>query len=592
MTIKAIIFNVLLMILPFGAMGNLTMEERIHSLQQINNSYRHDTLAKILYDLTLQNRETELRFTNEILNLGDKLDDLSYFIVLRHHARIAPTGNQALFDSCITFANKNNLGEYISSLYILKSTFFKGAAIYDSAMIYTLRARDEAIKYDNIEQQANVLHILGDLYYSTGLFTKAESYYKQVQQVKGNADVWNDWRRRVIRNNLGQIELFRGNYSGAMGFFNESRQEIDKKTITNIDSLALAYIYQMIAETYLHLNENSKAAAFADSALAIYANFDDKKGLYETLVLKANIALNADFPKIASSFLEEAIRINGSDVFDRLDNFKILLLRSKIYQRLNDTDNAAKYLQQYVAAKDSLDKSLISARIVQIQSENEYEFLRLKYVWIRTQRTLFILLTLAGIAVFATIVFQYSKIRQKNKRLVEITVDLTNRINSPHFQETKALQDTSETHEFQQSDIKQHKLVDDFIRLVKSEELFLIHDISLQKISEKLVTNRTYLSKAINAELGQNFSCYINKLRIEAAIQSISTGKHEKSGIKSLASDVGFVSRTTFISAFRKQTGMLPSTFISNYRQIIEEKNRLFNNSDCQEDISDNSEND
>jgi len=592
MTIKAIIFNVLLMIFPFGAMGNLTMEERIHSLQQINNSYQHDTLSKILYDLTLQNRETELRFTSEILNLGDKLDDLSYFLVLRHHARIAPTGNQALFDSCITFAHKNNLGDYISSLYILKSTFFKGDAIYDSAMIYTLRARDEAIKYDNIEQQANVLHILGDLYYSTGLFTKAESYYKQVQQVKGNADVWNDWRRRVIRNNLGQIELFRGNYSGAMGFFNESRQEISKKTITNIDSLALAYIYQMITETYLHLNENNKAAAFADSALAIYANFDDKKGLYETFVLKANIALNADFPKIARSFLEEAIRLNGSDVFDRLDNFKILLLRSKIYQRLNDTDNTAKYLRKYVAAKDSLDKSLISARILQIQSENEYEFLRLEYVWIRTQRTLFILLTLAGIAVFATIVFQYSKIRQKNKRLVEITVDLTNRINNPHFQETKALQDTPETHEFQQSDIKQHKLVHDFIRLVKSEELFLIHDISLQKIAEKLVTNRTYLSKAINAELGQNFSCYINKLRIEAAIQSISAGKSEKLSISGLASDVGFVSRTTFISAFRKQTGMLPSTFISNYRQIIEEKNRPINNSDCQEDISDNSEND
>jgi YesN/AraC family two-component response regulator len=592
MTIKAIIFNVFLMIFPFYAMGNLTMEERIRSLQHIHNSYRHDTLAKILYDLTLQNRETELRFTSEILKMGDKLDDLSYFIVLRHHARIAPTGNQALFDSCITFAYNHHLGDYISSLYILKSTFFKADAIYDSAMIYTLRARDEAIKFDNIEQQANVLHILGDLYYSTGLLTKAESYYKQVQQVKGNADVWNDWRRRIIRNNLGQIELFRGNYFGAMGFFKESRQEIGKKTITSIDSLALAYIYQMIAETYLRLNENNKAAAFTDSALAIYSDFDEKKGLYETLVLKANIALSEDFPKMASSFLEEAIRINGSDIFDKLDNFKLLLLRAKIYQLLNDTENAAKYLRQYVAAKDSLDKSLITARILQIQSENEYEFLRSEYAWIRIQRTLFILLTLAGIAVFATIVFQYSKIRQKNKRLVEITVDLTNRIKSPHFQETNSLQDTPGTHDLQPSDIKQHKLVDDFIRLVKSEELFLMHDISLQKIAEKLATNRSYLSKAINAELGQNFSCYINKLRIEDAIQLISAGKIEKFGIKSMASDVGFVSRTTFISAFRKQTGMLPSTFISNYWQIVEEKNRLFNNSDCQEDISDNSEND
>lgn len=592
MAIRAIIFNVLLISFPFYALGNPSFEQRIHSLQQINERYRHDTLSKILYDLTLQNRETELRFTNDILKMGKKLDDLSYFIVLRHHARIAPSGNQALFDSCITFAYKHDLDAYISSLYVLKSTFFKRDAIYDSAMIYTLRARDEAIKYDIPEQQANVLHILGDLYYSTGLYSKAELYYRQVQQVKGNDNVWNEWRRRVIRNNLGQIELFQGNYSCAMTFFKESRQEMGSKVRTKIDSLALAYIYQMMAETHLQLNENSKAEAFADSALSIYANLNEKHGLHETFVLKANIAINQNFPIMANSFLDEAIRIIGSDIFGRLDHFKILLLKSKIYQQLNDTDSTAKYLWQYVAAKDSLDKDLFSARILQIQSENEYELLSNRYVRLRTQRTLFILLTIAGIAVFTSIVFLYSKIRQKNKRLVEISVDLTNRINFTHFKETKSLQDTPGTRNLQQSEIMQHKLFDGFIRLVENEKLFLMPDISLQKIAEKLETNRTYLSKAINTELGQTFSCYINKLRIETAIQLISAGKSEKLSINGLASEVGFVSRTTFISAFKKQTGMLPSTFINNYNQIIEEKNHLVNNSDCQDYISDSSEND
>ena len=213
--LKPVIFTLLLLVFSLGVLGNTDFDDRIRRLNTIPEQLRFDTIALLLNDLTFEHPETELKFTREILKIENKHDGLNYFIVLRHYARIAPSGNQALFDSCIVFARKNNLSDYISSVYVLKSNFFRKDVVYDSSMIYILLARDEAIKYSNIEQQANVLEILGDLYYSTGLYSKAKSYYLQVQKIKGNKTAWDSWRRRVIRNNLGQLELQDGHYNKA-----------------------------------------------------------------------------------------------------------------------------------------------------------------------------------------------------------------------------------------------------------------------------------------------------------------------------------------------------------------------------------------
>jgi AraC-like DNA-binding protein len=60
-------------------------------------------------------------------------------------------------------------------------------------------------------------------------------------------------------------------------------------------------------------------------------------------------------------------------------------------------------------------------------------------------------------------------------------------------------------------------------------------------------------------------------LLLQEAINIISHPNDPKPPVSKLAADVGFSSRTSFVSAFWKHTGMMPSTFITNYKQLLRE---------------------
>jgi YesN/AraC family two-component response regulator len=165
----------------------------------------------------------------------------------------------------------------------------------------------------------------------------------------------------------------------------------------------------------------------------------------------------------------------------------------------------------------------------------------------------------------------YLRIRKKNKLLVALAIESAGGMKNPDNEQSTLLETKEDVTESHTSDVKQQQLVTEFARLVETEKLFLQNGLSLQKVAELLGTNRTYLSKAINLELNHSFTTYINRLRIQEAINIISQHNSPKPHINTLAADVGFSSRTSFISSFWKHTGMLPSTFITNYKQLYRE---------------------
>ncbi|OAV43149.1 AraC family transcriptional regulator [Lewinella sp. 4G2] len=97
-----------------------------------------------------------------------------------------------------------------------------------------------------------------------------------------------------------------------------------------------------------------------------------------------------------------------------------------------------------------------------------------------------------------------------------------------------------------------------------AEQLSTGHDyldpnLRLGDLAEKLGTNSSLLSKAINREAGKNFNDYINALRCEAFLERVRRGDHERHTLLSLALDCGFNSKSTFNRAFRKYAGMSPA---------------------------------
>jgi len=98
-------------------------------------------------------------------------------------------------------------------------------------------------------------------------------------------------------------------------------------------------------------------------------------------------------------------------------------------------------------------------------------------------------------------------------------------------------------------------------KLFSSEKTFTDPDLSISKLAELLHTNQNYLSRAINEYSGMNFYHFLNQYRISEAMRLIEENRNFGLPLAQIKLKSGFRSRSVFISAFRKFTGMTPGQF-------------------------------
>lgn len=111
----------------------------------------------------------------------------------------------------------------------------------------------------------------------------------------------------------------------------------------------------------------------------------------------------------------------------------------------------------------------------------------------------------------------------------------------------------------------QEQLYKSACKLVKTQKLFLDSTLTLDKLAEKLSTNRTSLSKAINVHAERNFNQWINKARIDYALTRIDSVKK----LGTLYKEVGFLSQNTFINSFKDNVGCTPSEYLKSHRSDV-----------------------
>lgn len=94
------------------------------------------------------------------------------------------------------------------------------------------------------------------------------------------------------------------------------------------------------------------------------------------------------------------------------------------------------------------------------------------------------------------------------------------------------------------------------------------NNMSLSSLATKLKTNAKYLSYVINNYKKKDFNNYINDLRIEYIIDKITNDReYIDYKISYLAKECGFSSHSKFSAAFKKVTGLTPSTFINQQQK-------------------------
>lgn len=86
-------------------------------------------------------------------------------------------------------------------------------------------------------------------------------------------------------------------------------------------------------------------------------------------------------------------------------------------------------------------------------------------------------------------------------------------------------------------------------------------NLTLQALADELASTPHALSQVLNVRVGRNFYNFVNGYRVEALEQLLGTTEHDARGVLELALQVGFNSKSTLNSFFKKATGLTPTEF-------------------------------
>ncbi len=99
---------------------------------------------------------------------------------------------------------------------------------------------------------------------------------------------------------------------------------------------------------------------------------------------------------------------------------------------------------------------------------------------------------------------------------------------------------------------------DDLTKKIKAARLYIdkhfSEDINLDKIAGKAMVSKFHFIRVFKKYYGRTPNQYLQEVRIEIAKKILLKGK----GIDEVCNEVGFKSKTSFISLFKKITGATP----------------------------------
>lgn len=105
-------------------------------------------------------------------------------------------------------------------------------------------------------------------------------------------------------------------------------------------------------------------------------------------------------------------------------------------------------------------------------------------------------------------------------------------------------------------------LVSQLIHSFEHDKIYTNPELKIGMLAETLDTKPHVLSTVINTKLGKSFNEFVNHYRIEEFIARSKDPSFSNHSIIGIAYDVGYNSKSSFYTAFKKHTGLTPTEFL------------------------------
>jgi len=429
---------------------------------------------------------------------------------------------------------------------------------FEQALSKYLDAAPLFEKLNSTENLAAIYSDMGRLYNSTGDFDNSLTYYLKAIDA---ANTLNDVNLLAkFHSNVGTTYEKLDANDEAISSYNMG---LELARFLN-DSLKIAQNLMNIGNVYMKLNNHADAQKQYIESLAIC---EIKSISYGKLLNYMNMGENARMWgrwEMAQTMLDTALSLaeNMSLPLEKsniLGNQAELYFETKKYNLAFTTLKEAKKLENEIFAKEK--QSRIDELSVQYETslkERDLERANLKLITSQQRNSFLIILTIMAVMISILI---YTFYRYKNQKLKDLY--LKNLETLRFYEKKKELLyiHKEETEKISpEGNSNFDALFDQINRVLILENSFKNEALSLSSLSELVKSNSKYVSQAIQQNTDKNFNAYINHLRVMEAKKLIKESYH-KINLSEVLYSCGFKSRSTFYTAFQKETGMSPKQY-------------------------------
>ena len=577
---KIFFLAIFLIVHSFLIAGNSKTDSLKHQLQTLQGFERYDALISLTKEYLYRQPDESMIYAKEAMGVAENDGKIKESLAAKEYIGITNLimGNHdtALIILSQMLIDYKDLGDEASTgkIHNLLGSAYLNMDEHDLSLNHYLKSIQINEKYENKAGVANNYNNLGSLHYEIGNYKKALGYFKKAliiyeeKQPDGNTfGSVVDISRPV--GNISVIYKELGKYDSAL-LFAERALELNKKAGNDY---GIAGTMNNIGYIYDGMQKYSLAIKAYKQSLEINKKVNDNWSIANTNVNIANSYIASGNYDDAEAYLNEALlvanEINAKGVLIFIyESF------SKLYKNKGLYKNSLEYYTRMTELKDSIFTEEKNKQITEIQTryeteKKEKENLALKknneiqQLKLSQNRTIINSMTLGIIVVVILLMVIYMSYRRRTiayKNLVKKNLELAH-CDRRILEKGEFIPDIIIETDNMDESVKQLKLIESFNKYLTEEKPYLYDNISLDEISAKIGTNRTYLSKAINSVYDKSFNTLINEFRIRTARQLLTDKKYDHISVEGIGEMVGYNSRTAFHKNFKKATGLTPSYF-------------------------------
>jgi len=573
-----------LMLIPSRGWAQNTLSDAItEQLQVLDNDPDNKDALRLLgmYYLNQANFDKSIEYANRLMKIGDEQNDKSCnlyahiclgqaglmidrtnsYEAYMHLKQAEAIGMESKADSALCSVY-NGLGLYASNV----QKDYAGALQY---FFHGLEAAKRA-KYKRLHgillcNIAGIYHLRKN---ANGLAYTQECYNLGHQEHDPYLSYIGAIRAASMLNMKKEYQAAL-KYAREAEFLMTQNKFNDEAEVYTLLGYTLCYLnYEKEAENYFLMALEKREQSKVSSILSAYLG-------YAEMLVK-----HRDLEK-AIRLLQEGVGFsqNMPSAVYRSD---LLLKLSELYEMNGQSAPALACYKQYKVETDSLfniEKERLANELrVKYHTERaENEAKQSKLELLKKERTMLVLFFLFLIAMVAsTLLYRlyhkkqklYKAIVRQNREAIRRENLLKERISSMERAEIVTPPETVPVNKYASSltETRKKELFHALETLMAGQHIYTDNLLTKDKVAEMLGTNRTYLSQTINEQAGKTFTQYINDYRIQDAIHILSDSKNHIS-MKTLSTELGFSSTTTFYKQFQAATGMTPTQYRN---QVIE----------------------